>query len=211
MAVSWKNHLDRSSHIDFFNERDWESIGKFWGDLIRTHQFPEIINGDEEFGLTKLAPYAFDRCLQAKKNDPKEKRKSFAFVIGYDGNRYCGYQQQKGTDMTTVEDDLDKAFNRKLVASGRTDKSVSAISQVVTFSTYDDIVLEDIVDQVKSSEPFQSHRLTLLDFARVPRKFHPIFCATWRRYVYLFPLNHGDHGTECVDVDCAFINESFSK
>lgn len=214
MRFSWKSQtaIDRGSHeAFFFHQRDWSKVECYWGSLLRLKVIPSVIAGDEIYGITKLKQLSFDNRTDFQRNDPKEKRQTFAFVIGYDGNQYNGYQQQKGSDVRTVEDDLDLAFKRKLIASGRTDKGVSALSQVVSFSTYDKASLEDIVSIVKSSEPFQSNRLALWDAERVPRKFHPIFSATWRRYVYIFPVNHGSYGSEGIDVDCNFINRCFDR
>jgi tRNA U38,U39,U40 pseudouridine synthase TruA len=45
---------------------------------------------------------------------------------------------------------------------------------------------------------------------RAPRRFHALFSATWRRYVYIFPLNKGDYEYD-VDVDIPFIQKCFKK
>jgi hypothetical protein len=61
-----------------------------------------------------------------------------------------------------------------------------------------------------------SGKLRIWDCKRVSRKFHPIFVATWRRYLYLFPANVisttnvDDNESRCLDVDVEFVNSCFS-
>jgi hypothetical protein len=213
MKIVWKSFRDRNSHEDFFfHQRDWSSVQNYWTHLLQTEDIPEILKGDVKYGITQLEQYSYsDSTCNTK--DPKEKRKSFALVLAYDGSKYVGYQQQKGCALRTVEDDLDTSFQgQKFVASGRTDKDVSALSQVITFSTYkQNISPESIITEMNRSEPFLANRLAILSCVRVPRKFHPIFSATWRRYVYLFPVNEGCYGEEKIDVDMSFVNRCFAR
>jgi hypothetical protein len=213
MKTEWRSFYDRNSHEDFFfHQRDWKSVKSYWTHLLQTEDIPGLLKGDAKYGITRLDQYCYSDSTCNMK-DPKEKRKSFALVLAYDGSQYVGYQQQKGCSLRTVEDDLDVAFHgQKFAASGRTDKDVSALSQVICFSTYNhNISPESLTSEMNSSEPFLSHRLAVLDCVRVPRKFHPIFSATWRRYVYLFPVNSGCYGEEKIDVDVTFINHCFER
>ena len=52
--------------------------------------------------------------------------------------------------------------------------------------------------------------MRIWDCKRVSRKFHPIFSATWRRYIYLFPVSPGLYEDD-IDVDVAFVDRCFSR
>jgi tRNA pseudouridine(38-40) synthase len=179
--------------------------------LIAKKSFSPIFQGDEEYGITNLNQLEFNREKEFDPKNTNEKRKTFAFVLAYDGTKYSGFQFQKGQDVKTVEGDLEIAFGRKIMASGRTDKDVSALSQVVSLSTFEDLNEEELLSQIRSSEPFTENRLGVWQCVRVPRRFHPVFCATWRRYLFLFPVNSGPHGEEKIDVDLSFVNRSLAK
>ena len=113
---------------------------------------------------------------------------------------------------------------------------MSAVSQTVSFATFDALTAEDILQMIKASAGAQAGRLNISACFRVPRVFHPLFSASWRRYLYIFPLNSGryefcmaggkveeDEGKEKkeeeigkekaagwsgVDVDVTFVNEA---
>ena len=71
--------------------------------------------------------------------------------IGYNGKKFRGYQKQKGIERETVEGTLKVAIDEALIAAGRTDKGVSAISQVVNFiTTSDSISPEDYLGAIRS-------------------------------------------------------------
>jgi tRNA U38,U39,U40 pseudouridine synthase TruA len=144
--------------------------------------------------------------------DPRYKRKTFAMRIGYDGASYNGYQSQKGTvGIRTVEEELfDALGGRTCCAAGRTDADVSAISQIISFNTYDDVTADSLLMDVRASEPVISGRLAAFECVRVPRRFHSLFGATWRRYLYVMPLNRGIYNGG-VDVDVSFINTALSQ
>lgn len=213
--VEWKSSCPRNSHDQFLIEdRDWISVGKLWSSLLKLKNLPPFFAGDELYGITRLNQLKFDREKEFASNNPKSGRKTFAFVLGYDGSQYSGYQQQKGSNVKTVEDDLDLMFGRKLIASGRTDKDVSALSQVVCFSTFEnDTNSETIMEKVLSSDPITNHHIAVWECQRVPRKFHPIFSATWRRYIYVFPIKVGAYDVDgkMCDIDVAFVNRSLSR
>ena len=202
--------IDRATHVGFFRERDWDRVGDYWSHLIKEKDMPDFVRGDSLYGITDLSKLRFDASYEFGPNNPRGKRKTFAFVIGYDGSKYSGFQKQANSTVATVESDIEEAFCRKVSAAGRTDKDVSAMSQVISFSTYDEITIEEVCDKARQSRPFLESKLVIWDALRMPRKFHPLFCATWRRYVFLFPLNKGsfDHG---VDVDIEFVHECFQR
>lgn len=212
LEIYWKNSIERNSHDDFlYTNRNWSSIEKYWGLLITKKHFSSIFQGNDEYGITNLHKLEFNRTKEFDPKNTNEKRKTFAFVLAYDGTKYSGFQLQKGQDVKTVEADLEIAFSRKIMASGRTDKDVSALSQVVSFSTFEDLNEETLLSEIRNTEPFLQNRLAVWDCVRVPRRFHPVFCATWRRYLYLFPVNSGPFGEEKIDIDLAFVNGSLQK
>lgn len=76
------------------------------------------------------------------------------------------------------------------MAAGRTDKGVSALSQIISFYIHkEDISPEEILQKMRSHPSVQEGRLAIFDCQTIPRKFHALFSATWRRYMYLYPLN----------------------
>ncbi len=108
------------------------------------------------------------------------------------------------------------------------------MSQILSFHTYDDISREDVIEAIRSSPASRDGSITVFDCQRVPRKFHSLFLATWRRYMYMFPLNvTADHGADqegwyrvppscmrgfgegslgsLVDVDVEFINRALER
>lgn len=78
------------------------------------------------------------------------------------------------------------------MAAGRTDKGVSALSQVISFFINKDDLPEDdvnILERMRNHPAVKEGRLAFFDCQIVPKKFHALFSATWRRYMYLYPLN----------------------
>ncbi|PRW33719.1 tRNA pseudouridine synthase A [Chlorella sorokiniana] len=73
-----------------------------------------------------------------------------------------------------------------LAAAGRTDRSVHALGQVLSFYTWDDgVTQQDILSAISAARP---GLLRAWHAERVPRSFHATFSAHWRRYLYLLPL-----------------------
>lgn len=172
--------------------------------LLHPEETPSFIAGDSVYKFTDLGALRYEGrpyyCAE-------DRRATFALRIGYIGEHYYGFQLQRGQDINTVQSDLLKTLNRTSVAAGRTDKGVSALSQILSFHTFDAIEEDDIRDWFEQSSHQDS--LRLLDCARVPRKFHALFSATWRRYVYLLPLLPGPYMG--LDVDVEFIQRLFSR
>lgn len=207
--IVWKSNLDRKSHVPFFEQRDWDSVIAYWGSLL-VNPLPPSISSPSEYTLTDLRTIHEIGKEEFSCSDPRYKRKTFAMRIGYNGCQYNGFQKQKGAiGVYTVEDDIQLALERSTVAAGRTDKDVSAVSQVISFSTYEDIDEDFLMEKFNSSSGARAGRLVAYDCARVPKRFHSLFSATWRRYIFYFPLNYGNyHG---VDVDVEFVRLCLSK
>lgn len=49
--------------------------------------------------------------------------------------------------------------------------------------------VESIKAAMDNHDAFTTGKLAYFDVQEVPKKFHAMFSATWRRYLYLFPLN----------------------
>lgn len=202
--------LDRSSHLAFFTDRNWKSVSNFWKDVVSLEEMPSFIQGYDEFQISDLSALNSIGQFEFQSGDPRFKRQTFAVRIGYDGSQYSGYQMQKGIHgILTVEDDIEASLGRKVVAAGRTDKEVSAVSQIISFATFDDVSATDILNKLRDCEAVKSGRLAIFDCRRVPKRFHALFSATWRRYLYVFPLNSGPF--QGVDVDCAFVDRCLKK
>lgn len=103
-----------------------------------------------------------------------------------------------------ISGDMGRSFT-PAYGAGRTDKGVSALSQVICFSTNrgtkQEVSEEDILAAFRGSDAFQSQRLAVFDCRRVPKQFNSRSSATWRRYIYLFPLEVSPNGDADVDVD----------
>jgi tRNA pseudouridine38-40 synthase len=172
----------------------FESVRQFWSRIIRGEEtVPTFLTGarDGSYGITNLdAIHELGGNEEFDSRDPRFKRQTFALRIGYDGSQYVGYQMQPISDGPTVERDLRAALQVKgLVAAGRTDKHVSAISQIVSFHTFEDLSPEDLIAKINQSEGCRQGRLRAFHAVRVPKRFHALFSATWRRYIYLYPYD----------------------
>lgn len=44
---------------------------------------------------------------------------------------------------------------------------------------------------MRKSKPCMDGRLSVWEVVRAPKRFHALFSASWRRYIYLFPLENG--------------------
>jgi hypothetical protein len=204
-SSSSSSNAIRGSHKEFFERgRDWSTVSKFWRSLLTRTEIPVCISGNNpSYTLTDLRILNDAGQVEFVSKEPQYKRQTFALRIGYDGSKYAGYQMQRGHDLSlpTVEDDLRLALGgRTCVAAGRTDKGVSAISQIVSFATFDSVTEETVLSAFNANVPAERKQfLVASQCCRVPRKFQALFSATWRRYLYLFPL--GVEGISSFDVD----------
>lgn len=191
----------------FLLNRDWEKVKLVWAQCLKDpSSIAEVIRGYEAYGFSTLDEISYEGSEYCQ----SDRRKTFAMQIGYLGWNYNGFQLQKGVaNVYTVQDDLLQILQRPVVAAGRTDKNVSALSQIISFHTFDEVAVEDIVAVFNESLPQKEGRLKLLHCTRVPRKFHALFSASWRRYIYLLPLNEGDFNS--FDIDLSFISAALIK
>ena len=217
--ISVSNHdhdtnRERMSHNDFLWSRDWSLVSKFWADIIRhsSNDMPFVM-GDSEFGVTDLNEVnaAGLRGEFTSTNLRFSSRLTFALRIGYVGSLYNGYQRQANVKgVHTVEDDLKLALGVTAYGAGRTDANVSAVSQVISLICQKENTAEMILQRMRSSEPVMAGRLAVYDCVRAPKKFNARSCATWRRYLYMLPLNTGN----CkggFDIDIDFVNDALNR
>ena len=124
----------------------------------------------------------------------------YAIQVQYIGKNYAGSQIQfengKEIDTPTIQGELEKAIstlifgdteniNRrfKTVFSGRTDRGVNSIGQVVHFDTDKPIVASKFVYQLNEILPKD---ISVSDLKQVDTKFHAQKTAKKRHYRYVF-------------------------
>ena len=124
----------------------------------------------------------------------------YAFEVQYLGKNYAGSQIQfengKQIDTPTIQGELEKALstliksgnsanNRpiKTIFSGRTDKGVNSLGQVVHFDTDKDIVASKFVYQMNEILP---NDISVSNLRIVPNSFHAQKSAKSRYYKYEF-------------------------
>lgn len=95
---------DRNSHEEFFVNRDYSRVVRFWSDMLSIDQQPVFVAGDDLYGPTDLVKISRVGELEYSSDDPRYKKKTFALRIGYAGDKYHGFQMQKGTSTRTVEE-----------------------------------------------------------------------------------------------------------
>jgi len=147
---------------------------------------------------------------------------NIAFSFAYVGTEYFGWN--RNTDVRTLEGDLRQAIREikgtceRLTVAGRTDARVSAFSQVVNFRTDSNFTSAEFMALLNQTAPFREGRMRVFDVQRVPRKFNARQ-ATWRRYVYLFPILPGQPSTTSIplvegldspEIDISYLNQCLS-
>ena len=112
---------------------------------------------------------------------------------------------------------------RPLWCAGRTDRGVHGLAQTVSFVTANDLEADpatpfrETVERLVSSSP--AGRLGHLRVVKEPpprkahAKFHATFCATWRRYVYVFPTRQSmrEERTPRREIDVSLLNEMLGR
>lgn len=200
----------RGSHSTFFEQRDWKSVETFWRMVVSIGQLPPAMSlnpsySDTSCGLSQIEQIGYEGEFASK--DPRYiHRKTYALRIGYVGTEYSGYQRQQSLQqgLSTVEQELSTLMHWRPICAGRTDKDVSALSQVLSFTTTSDLDTAALVQSLAASAAVQQGRLAAYECVRVPRKFNSRSQAIWRRYVFLFPLQATGGG---YDIDCEFVHE----
>ena len=98
----------------------------------------------------------------------------------------------------------------KVTVCGRTDRNVSAISQIINFSPSNkDLNPNQVLQAIRLSNASKEGRLVAYECNRVPKKFNSRSSAIWRKYTYFFPLNICPSGS--LDVDINHLNTILEK
>ncbi len=109
-----------------------------------------------------------------------------ALAVEYAGHAFCGFQSQAGG--CGVQDALERALAAiadhpvGVVAAGRTDTGVHAVSQVVHFETTSE---RPLTAWTRGANAHLPASVAVLWAHPVPEDFHARFAATARHYTYL--------------------------
>ena len=215
-----ENLNDQSVEVPFTRkfvlERDWSTVADFWDNVVSGRiATPDFCLGNNEFseyGVTHLAPFEAigERFEFHSRDQHYTTRKTFAVRVGYSGTHYCGYQMN--SNVPTVELTLRKALGVVVYAAGRTDKGVSAISQIVAVisrnSRKQDFTAEEILEKINNSQDAKDGKIIAYEAYRVPKRLSPRD-ALWRRYLFMFPLKSDNADFPKLDLD--FMNLMQSK
>lgn len=132
-------------------------------------------------------------------------RHTWALRIAYYGPSYCGFAwQPSGISVSgCVEAAIASLLGERtvLACAGRTDAGVSAIGQLVTFSTFNPTLSFEALSHAVAAAAPSVGTLRLVTAQTVPRSFHATFSTAWRKYVYLLPANDATLGVDAVAID----------
>ena len=128
-------------------------------------------------------PSNANSIAEAEPDTPARER--VLLLIGYDGARYSGFQQQ--VNAPSIAGALDEAIAHvdptasRIIGSSRTDAGVHARMQPVTFDTQQRIRSRGWVLALTSHLP---PAIAVLRAAKVPSNFDPRKRPLWKRYRY---------------------------
>ena len=110
----------------------------------------------------------------------------YKLILAYDGTDFSGSQRQNNG--RSVQQELETALERlagkpvEATFSGRTDRGVHAIGQVVSVEQFrDDLAPERLKIALNDLLP---REISVNDVSTVANAFHPRFDAVWREYRY---------------------------
>lgn len=113
-------------------------------------------------------------------------------VLQYDGSNYFGFQVQSSKDEKSIQGEIEtvlsKIFNTsiRISASGRTDKGVHALKQVMHFDV--DSLNSDL-NRIKYSMNLMLPKdINIISLERVDDSFHSRYSATGKHYRYIISL-----------------------
>lgn len=110
-------------------------------------------------------------------------------IISYNGTRYYGYQVQTKTNVMTIQeiiqDILKRIFSKKIIihSSGRTDRGVHALGQVIHFDIDNENV--DIGKLRWSINSMLPNDIRFLSLEKVSDDFHSRYSAKGKTYRYI--------------------------
>lgn len=119
--------------------------------------------------------------------------RNIKLTIEYDGTNYSGWQAQNSRQpKKTIQETIERALRKiirekvKLIASGRTDAGVHAVSQIANFKTAKNIPALNLQRALNSSLP---RDIVVTKVEEAGRDFHSRFSARSKIYRYTI-LNH---------------------
>ncbi|KAF8108622.1 hypothetical protein N665_0106s0024 [Sinapis alba] len=208
----------------FMYDRPWKHVVDFYANVVEGKL--SVLNLFEpKKSLVHdngVMPTELDTCSSRKdERTGRWERVNFKILVSYNGASFDGWQKQP--DLHTVQSVVEKSLGAfvdekkaqllkkkckplegRVLVAGRTDKGVSALNQVCSFYTWrKDIEPIDIEDAINKDA---SGKLRVVSISKVSRAFHPNFSAKWRRYLYIFPLDHA-----CGSGENLIFDESHGK
>lgn len=114
-------------------------------------------------------------------------------VISYNGANYFGFQTQNKIEMNSIQDEIEKVlskiFNKQIdiQASGRTDRGVHALGQVIHFDIEEDRV--DLYRLRYSINCMLPKDIFVKEMEVVDGEFHSRFSAKSKTYRYIINQN----------------------
>ena len=117
----------------------------------------------------------------------------YKVVLSYDGHNYMGFQIQE--ELPTIELEIKNAFYKllnkdvKIYPSGRTDKGVHAINQVIHFDLEENIPADGIKKGINSFLPSDIY---FKEVSIVDENFHARFSAKSKEYRYYINIGEYD-------------------
>ena len=115
-------------------------------------------------------------------------------IISYNGAAYFGFQTQNKKEMNSVQDEIEKVLSRifnmpiEINASGRTDRGVHALGQVIHFDVNVDTV--DLYRLRYSINCMLPSDISFKEMEVVNEDFHSRFSAKNKTYMYV--INTGE-------------------
>ena len=117
----------------------------------------------------------------------------YKVILSYDGHNYMGFQIQE--ELPTIELEIKNAFYKllnkdvKIYPSGRTDKGVHAINQVIHFDLDENIPADGIKKGINSFLPADIY---FKEVSIVDEDFHARFSAKSKEYRYYINIGEYD-------------------
>ena len=122
--------------------------------------------------------------LQIQNSDEEailgDKVAKYRLEIKYDGSKFYGWAKQPG--LITVQGELERTLNTKVLSAGRTDRYVHAKRQVIAFKTKNKLNKKEIYNLVLKINQIEG--LKVIKFSRVFDDFEPLYDATGKVYEY---------------------------
>ncbi|MEC9485203.1 MAG: tRNA pseudouridine(38-40) synthase TruA [Candidatus Izemoplasma sp.] len=123
---------------------------------------------------------------------PDDGRNRIKMSLSYNGHMYHGFQKQNHhvTIQSVIEKTLKEALKEsiKVVSSGRTDRHVNAIAQVIHFDTSSLMPIEKYQYIINAILPDDIYAYNIMN---VPKAFHARFDVQQKEYLY--KLNTGPY------------------